>query len=91
MESMIAAVEYIETHPGVAAVLEVCTIGFLVFVHQAGKKGRARLHEKVDDLATQFGDHEKRDERVLGRIEGHLGQIATRLDGDNGNHGRYPE
>lgn len=81
MEGLVAAVTYIETHPGVAALLEVVTIGCIIYLHRAGKRGRAKLHERIDELDNKFTEHDKVDEYRYGRIEGTLGRIETSMTG----------
>ena len=78
MDWVVGLVSYLETHPGVGALLEVVTIGLLLAVYRGSRRGRAKLHtrvdtvqeklsERIDGMQTQFAEHEKRDERVLGR------------------------
>lgn len=81
MEGIVGLLEYLETHPGVSALLEVVTILCVLFVYRSGRRGRKTLHVRIDELEKQFTKHDSLDQYRYGRIEGALGRIEGGMNG----------
>ena len=81
MDWIVAALEYLEAHRGVAAVLELATLAAVIAVYREGRAGRKKLHERIDEIEAKFVAHDKVDERRYGRIEGALGRIEGCVNG----------
>lgn len=92
MEGFFAALQYLEDHPGVDALLGVTTLFGLIGLYFAGKRGRGKLHAKIErnrddlhedlqNLRNEFHEHVASDARELGGIGSALKFIAQRVNG----------